>query len=239
LLSPQGKLDAAFRVVRVGDEAWLDVEGGFGARLAASLGRFRIRVDAEVEDRSPGRGMVAVRGSAPEPPRGVLALVVEARSTDGGVDLLGSVADLAAVAAEGLTADEYERARIEAGAGRLGVDLDESVIPQEAHLDAAAVSFTKGCFLGQELVCRIDTRGHVNRYLRRLAVAGATRPAPGAEIRAGDKVVGTVTSVTPEDGRPVVALGFVRREVDPPAEVIVGPDSQAVVATVQLALSAP
>jgi folate-binding protein YgfZ len=214
LLSPQGKLDAAFRVVRVGDEAWLDVEGGFGARLAASLGRFRIRVDAEVEDRSPGRGMVAVRGSAPEPPRGVLALVVEARSTDGGVDLLGSVADLAAVAAAGLTADEYERARIEAGAGRLGVDLDESVVPQEAHLDAAAVSFTKGCFLGQELVCRIDTRGHVNKYLRRLTDFAGAPPPPGAEIVAGEKVVGTVTS-----SAPTAALGYVRREVEPPAPV--------------------
>ena len=57
----------------------------------------------------------------------------------------------------------YEAARIEAGVPRLGVDVDETTIPQEAFLERDAVSFTKGCFLGQELVCRIDTRGHVNR----------------------------------------------------------------------------
>ena len=60
---------------------------------------------------------------------------------------------------------------------RQGPDLDESTIPQEAWLDRDAVSFTKGCFLGQELVCRIDTRGHVNRLLRWLVVEGDSRAA--------------------------------------------------------------
>jgi folate-binding Fe-S cluster repair protein YgfZ len=73
------------------------------------------------------------------------------------------------------------------------------------------VSFTKGCFVGQELVCRIDTRGHVNRYLRHLVPDDATTELPaGAEVVAGEKVVGKVTSAAPG-----IALGFVRREVDP------------------------
>ena len=105
---------------------------------------------------------------------------------------------------------------------KLGVDVTEKTIPQEAFLERSAVSFTKGCFLGQELVCRIDTRGHVNKYLRRLDVVGADRPEVGAEIRFGGDVVGTVTSVTPPDGGPVVALGYVRREVEVPAEVSIG-----------------
>ena len=63
----------------------------------------------------------------------------------------------------------YEALRIEPAIPRTGVDIDETTIPQEAFLERDAVSFTKGCFLGQELVCRIDTRGHVNRFLRRLA----------------------------------------------------------------------
>ena len=116
-----------------------------------------------------------------------------------------------------LDADAYERWRIEAGVPRLGVDLDERTIPQEAYLDRDAVSFTKGCFLGQELVCRIDTRGHVNRYLRRLDVAG-TRPPGGGRRRStvDGKVVGDGHERHPVDGGPVVALGYMRREVERP-----------------------
>ena len=111
--------------------------------------------------------------------------------------------------------DAYEVARVRAGVPRLGVDIDERTIPQEAFLERHAVSFTKGCFVGQELVCRIDTRGHVNRYLRRVTIADASPPA-GAEIVVGDKVVGALTSATGH-----AALGMVRREIEPPADVLV------------------
>jgi len=98
-------------------------------------------------------------------------------------------------------------------------ELDEKTIPQEAFLERDAVSFTKGCFLGQELVCRIDTRGRVNRYLRRLTSIVDGRPPRGSEIVSGDKVVGTVTSSVASADVPASALGYVRHEVDPPAEV--------------------
>ena len=115
------------------------------------------------------------------------------------------------------TAISEEIERIAAGVPRLGADLDDSVIPQEASLEVEAVSFTKGCFIGQELVCRIDSRGHVNRFLRHLVPAGDDVVLPvGAEITVGEKVVGTVTSSAPG-----IALGFVRREVDPPADATV------------------
>ncbi|MFM7271872.1 MAG: YgfZ/GcvT domain-containing protein [Actinomycetes bacterium] len=106
--------------------------------------------------------------------------------------------------------------RIAAGLPRMGVDLDDSVIPQEAELEVDAVSFTKGCFVGQELVCRIDSRGHVNRFLRRLEFEGSDVPRPGAVVLSGDREVGATTSVAP--GR---ALAFVRREVEPGTEVTV------------------
>jgi folate-binding protein YgfZ len=122
-----------------------------------------------------------------------------------------------APAVDDATADAEERERVAAGVPRLGRDLDESVIPQEAALEADAVSFTKGCFVGQELVCRIDTRGHVNRFLRHLVPADSTVVLPvGSEISAGAKVVGTVTSSAPGIG-----LGYVRREVEPGATVTV------------------
>ncbi len=103
-----------------------------------------------------------------------------------------------------VTDDEYEAMRIEAGVPRQGLDIDETTIAQEAFLERDAVSFTKGCFLGQELVCRIDTRGHVNRLLRRL-VADAPL-ARGATVVADGKEVGTVTS----------AVGGVALATDPP-----------------------
>ena len=104
-----------------------------------------------------------------------------------------------------------EAARIAAGIPRMGADLDDSVIPQEAFLELSAVSFTKGCFIGQELVCRIDSRGHVNRFLRHLVPEDASLTlAFGAEITVDGKVVGSVTSAAPG-----IAMGFVRREVDP------------------------
>src|SRR5207247_8329473 len=109
----------------------------------------------------------------------------------------------------------YERARIEAGVPRQGFDIDDRTIPQEAGLEVDAVSFTKGCFVGQELVCRIDTRGHVNRQLRRLrATAGDL--VRSAAVTLDGKAVGEVTSSAGE-----VALAMLRHEVEPGAAVVV------------------
>ena len=215
LLSPQGKLDVDFRLVRVGDDAWLDCDPGLGAQLAASLNRFKIRVDAEVVDVTGEFGMLTHVGgagaSSPDAPDGVRVV-----PTRWGHDLVGphdrlprhSVVDPVA----------FEAWRIEQGIPVQPVDVDETTIPQEAFLEQDAVSFTKGCFLGQELVCRIDTRGHVNRFLRRFTQIEGDWPVPGAEVVSGGKVVGALTSVA-DDALRTGALGYVRREVEPPAVV--------------------
>jgi tRNA-modifying protein YgfZ len=243
LLTPQGKLDVDFRLLRVGDEAWLDCDPGFGEQLAASLNRFRIRVKCDVIDRTGSWGSLAVRGPGAVDVASALnvevsatlhahvpfddAVVVRAPWPGGdGFDVVGPTSTVAS-AADRLTAagvascssDAYEALRIEVGVPRQGYDLDEKTIPQEAFLERDAVSFTKGCFLGQELVCRIDTRGRVNRYLRRLTSIADGRPPRGSEIVSGDKVVGTVTSSVASADVPAAALGYVRHEVDPPAEV--------------------
>jgi folate-binding protein YgfZ len=162
--------------------------------------------------------MVAVRGAAPvAAPDGCAALPVR-WSTGTGVDVIGPRAALAPIAPHGLTAEDYERARIESGVPRLGPDLDDSTIPQEAGLDRDSVSFTKGCFLGQELVARIDSRGHVNRHLQRIRPRDASLTLePGAEVEVAGKVVGAVTSSVPG-----LALGYVRHEVVPPAAATAG-----------------
>ena len=113
-----------------------------------------------------------------------------------------------------VTEGEYESRRVEAGVPRQGYDIDESTIAQEAFLERDAVSFTKGCFLGQELVCRIDSRGHVNRLLRRLRADAPL--ARGSAVVVDGKEVGTVTTTVG-----AVALATIRRAVEPGSEVLV------------------
>lgn len=112
-------------------------------------------------------------------------------------------------------ADELERLRIEAGTPRYGNEIDDRVLPAEAGLDERAVSFTKGCYPGQEPVARQHHRGKVNRRLRVLEVEG--RPEPETAVVLGEKDVGRVTSAV--DG---LALAYVRVEVPDDAELTVG-----------------
>jgi folate-binding protein YgfZ len=227
LLHPQGKLDVAFRATRVGDDWWLDTDPEFAAQLAESLSRYKIRVNAEIEDRSADTGLasavVAAAAETPSLPAPLRAIPTEWGAAEG-FDVVGPIADVAAWLEDAPyrrgTADELEVLRIEIGVPKQGIDVDDKTIPQEAFLEVDAVSFTKGCFIGQELVCRIDTRGHVNRFLRRLSVDGGSVPPAGAEVLVDGRAVGHVTSAAavPGDER-VVALAMIRREVEPPADV--------------------
>jgi folate-binding protein YgfZ len=219
LLSPQGKLDVAFRLLRVTDEElWLDTDPGFGAQLADSLNKFRIRVKAEVADKSEEMSVVSLIG--PRAPASVdVGDAAHVVATAHGVDVIGPRGALAAVRRfPAVDAEVFDAWRIEQGIPVQPLDVDEKTIPQEAELEVDAVSFTKGCFLGQELVCRIDSRGHVNRFLRRFESIDGDWPVRGADVVVDGKVVGALTSVAPES-LPTGALGYVRREVEPPATV--------------------
>ncbi|HSO96458.1 MAG TPA: hypothetical protein VLV81_10495 [Acidimicrobiia bacterium] len=223
LLSPQGKLDVAFRILRAGAEWWLDTDADYAPRLLASLNRFRIRVKVDLEDRTPTTGLVSTLGV----PIGAVPDGVHALPTDWagqpGVDLLGpldavrAAADATDPTVERWTPERFEAFRIEAGVPRLGVDIDDATIPQEAFLERDAVSFTKGCFVGQELVCRIDTRGHVNRYLRGVRIPDGTTPPAGATVVVDGTDRGTLTSIAVVPGETrAVGLAMVRREIEPP-----------------------
>lgn len=155
-------------------------------------------------------------------------------ATDGGVDVVCAAEDTDAVAAAlreaGATPvpeDAAEVDRIERGRPRYGVDLDSSVIPQEAGLNDRAVSFTKGCYVGQETVARLFYRGRPNRHLRGLRLGAPV--ARGTEVVAGEKAVGRVTSVADSPAHGPIALAFVRREVEPGASVTVGDTTATVV----------
>ena len=115
--------------------------------------------------------------------------------------------------------DVLERLRIEAGVPAMGPELTDRTIPAEAGVVERSVSFTKGCFTGQELVARIDSRGgNVPRHLRRLEAEGPDALPVGGDVVVAGQVVGEVTSSVPAgNGRPAVALAYVGRAVEPPA----------------------
>jgi folate-binding protein YgfZ len=190
LLTPKGRIVAPLRVVRDPADGFLLItEAELAEPVAAALLRARFAAKCEIGVRSyhgflrlgPGVGIrVADYG-------------VEARE--------GWSEDEVDAAAPG----ELEALRIEAGTPAWGKELDETVLPAEAGLDATHISFTKGCYPGQEPVARLHHRGHPNRGLRVLELENAQ---PGNELVYEGKVVGRITSSVP--GR---ALAYVRREV--------------------------
>lgn len=223
LLQPQGKVDAWLRVTRMPAGAFaLDVEAGFGAAVVARLRRFMLRVDLELTELpAPDHTALAVRGpgSATMPIDAEAPLLRAELALPGheGVDVFatGAIAHPDGLAIVG--ADDLETWRIERGIPAMGAEISETVIPAELGqwLVDASVSFTKGCFTGQELVARIDSRGgNVARRLRGLVLDAPV--SPGAEVVVGDGVVGTVTSVAVSPTLGPVALAFVHRSVDPP-----------------------
>jgi tRNA-modifying protein YgfZ len=224
LLQPTGKVDAWLRVSRVdGDAFLLDVDAGFGPAVTERLSRFKLRTKADIEA-APSWHCLAVRGrrveminaiKAPAPWPGI-----------DGVDLLTTdVLDVAALGLPQVGADAFEALRIECGIPAMGSELTEATIPAEAGqwVIDASVSFTKGCFTGQELVARIDSRGgNVPRHLRGVVIGTNVLPPVGAVVAVGDDEVGTITSVGESlERRAPIALAFIGRRVDPPAEATV------------------
>jgi folate-binding protein YgfZ len=132
-----------------------------------------------------------------------------------GPDLVGRLS--AAVAARGgqpLGARVMDVARVESGIPAYGIDMDEENLPQETGLEADAISYDKGCYLGQEVVARIHFRGHVNQRLRGLRFDEAL-PEPGVALVRDGKPVGRVTSAQRSPSYGPIGLGYVRREVEP------------------------
>jgi folate-binding protein YgfZ len=104
----------------------------------------------------------------------------------------------------------FHHARTMAGFPWFGIDLDEANLPQEANRDSLAISFTKGCYLGQETVARLDALGQVQKKLVRWAIAGAV-PEAGSKLVSGEKTVGRLTSVAADAAGGAIAIGMARR----------------------------
>jgi folate-binding protein YgfZ len=187
LLTAKARVIAPLRVVRRGaDEFLLSTEPELGERVSTELVRARFAAKAEIE-REEHEAWFVLDGE--------------------------EVLDERPAGAE-VSDEEYERWRIAAGIPRWGAEIDDRVLPAEAGLDETHISFTKGCYPGQEPIARQHYRGKVNRRLRVLGVESAR---PGDEIREGSKVVGRVTSAVPG-----IALGYVRSEVPGDATLEIG-----------------
>jgi folate-binding protein YgfZ len=207
LLAPNGKVDALVRVTRLNAEEWLlDTDGGYGEAVRVRLDRFKLRTKVEfaIEEAS------VVRFTGP-PPAGLDAIATIPSPWPGldGTDVITSAPVDAAPPAD------YERSRISAGIPRMGAEIDERTIPAESGLIDLTVSFTKGCYTGQELVARVDSRGsNVPRHLTRLRSAGEM--ASGSDLLdESGATVGRVTSAVPQHEGGWVALGLVKRGIEP------------------------
>jgi folate-binding protein YgfZ len=200
LLTPKGRVIAPLLVWRRGtDDFLLLTEPELGEVVVAHLRRLRIASRCEIEPEEHTSAIVF--GAADGIPNGDYGVAA--------FELLDAPID----AEPG--DEELERLRILARTPRWGREVDEGILPAEAGLDERAISFTKGCYPGQEPLARLHNRGHVNRTLRVLAVDGEVREAD--EVRFGGTAVGRVTSTVPG-----LALAYVRVEVPDDAELEVG-----------------
>jgi folate-binding protein YgfZ len=214
LLTPKARVIATLRVQRRGpDNFLLLTEPELGERVLSHL--LRMRLGAKVEIELENLDSILVLG-APHP--GTLNAIA---NEDYGMPAFESIARRSVVGDDvaRISDEELEALRIRARTPRYGKEIDERVLPAEAGLVERAVSFTKGCYPGQEPIARLHYRGHANRGLCVLEIAGDALPPYDAEVRYGDRAVGRVTSAAREpDGR-IVALAFVRTEVPDDTEL--------------------
>ncbi len=214
LLTAKARVIAPIVVLRRGhDDFLLLTEPELGERLLHELHRARFAAQCTIEPEEHSSTLVLggdpVPGAVPNLDYGVPAFELLDDEPEGAVPI---------------AEDELERLRILAGAPRWGRELDDRVLPAEAGLEARAISFSKGCYPGQEPVARLHYRGHPNRGLRVLRLAGDELPPYDVELSHEGKTVGRITSAV-RDGDGLLALAYVRREVPDDAVLTTGSSS--------------
>lgn len=230
VLNATGHLLADLCIVNRGDNLLLDMERENLEKIFRLLDDYVITEDVEIADHSDALACLSVQGPLVDANR-IRALcsdsahVVPADHTgEGGVDIYLRAQEaptlwqrLVAAGARPVGAKAAEVLRVEAGVPLYGVDMDESTIPLEANLEATHISHTKGCYVGQEVIARIHSRGHTNRALTGLLLEGECLPARDNKIFPAEgetnREVGWVTSAirSPAIGGGI-ALGYVRHE---------------------------
>jgi len=237
-LTPKGKMLGDLRVLDLGDELLLDTERVALQELFNMIRRYKLGSDVELHKRTLELGLLSLIGPDARRVAGADDLVEEHANrraeiaaqpvvlvaTDVGIDVFAPAEGIEAVrgalAGTPVSEEAAEVLRVERGRPRYGVDLDDGVIPQEAGLNERAVSFTKGCYVGQETVARLYYRGKPNRHLRGLRLSAPA--ARGDVLRLGAKEVGRLGTVALSPVHGPIALALVRREAGPGDTVAVG-----------------
>lgn len=236
-LSAQGRILGDACIYNLGDSLLLDTEPELRAKLFEHLDKFIIADDALLEDETDAFACVAIEGPSAtqratalgipfsaepfgvEPFRTGFTVRTSAFATDG-VRVFLPVAEKAALvkrlSAElpEAFAEDARIVRLENGKARYGEDITERYLVQETQL-LSAVSFNKGCYIGQEIVERVRSRAQVHRHLRAIRITGQSVPEPGTKLMSGDAVVGEITSAaySPALGEGV-GLAYVRTEAE-------------------------
>ncbi|MEA2404971.1 MAG: hypothetical protein QOE08_1618 [Thermoleophilaceae bacterium] len=236
LLTHKGKMQADMRVLRGDDWLLIDSEPETLPAIARMVTTYSIGRDVRSEDRTAEDAILSLVGPAArerldvQPPAEEHSWVTGEHgmyvATDAGVDVICPAADAegvrAALGVEAVSEEAAEVIRVESGRPRYGLDMDLDTIPEEAGLNDRAVSFTKGCYVGQETVARLHYKGKPNRHLRGLRLSAPAEA--GGEIRLGDKVVGHLGSAVESPAHGPIALALVRREANPGDSVAIGTD---------------
>jgi folate-binding protein YgfZ len=244
LLDRKGHIQADMRVLRPGEGPGLllllEPEGLEAARRHLQM--YKVGREVEVRDASEERSLlsligpraVEIAGPAPLPEDACEEVTVGgarclAVGTPEGIDLIVPAVErdrlmeaLLAGGADEVSPEAAEILRIEAGRPRFGAEMGSETMPAEAGIVERAVSFTKGCYIGQETVARLHYKGRPNRHLRGLKLSGPARP--GALVRLGEKEVGSLGSAAVSPAHGPVGLAILRREAEPGATVSVGED---------------
>ena len=243
LLDRKGHMQADMRVLcPAAGEIWIDTEPEALAGVRRHLETYKIGRDVAIADLTGERTILALIGPRSVEIAGTAVLAEHACETAsvggvaclavgtaGGVDLIAKQADagrlreaLVEAGAVEVGIEAVEVLRIEAGRARFGAEMSAETMPAEAGIVEDAVSFTKGCYIGQEPVARLHYRGRPNRHLRGLELSA---PVPaGASLTLGEKEVGRIGSACVSPARGPIALAIVRREAEPGAELAVGED---------------
>jgi folate-binding protein YgfZ len=242
LLDRKGHLQADMRVLLLGPgRIWLDLEPGTSDAVMRHLSLYRVGSDVEISDLDAERSILSVIGSEAAAVTGTPDLAAEhahrvldvaaarcrAVATDVGIDLISTTSDVDSVAAslcdagaERVTEAAAEIVRVETGRPRFGCEMSTATIPQEAGIEGRAVSFTKGCYIGQETVARLHYRGRPNRRLRGLRL---TEPvADGDPITRAGRELGRIGTAVVSPALGPIALAIIRREAEPGSRVEVG-----------------
>jgi tRNA-modifying protein YgfZ len=249
LLDRKGHMQGDMRVLRLHEEdVWLDTEAEAAGRVLRHLQMYSVGRDVELEDASDAWAIVSLIGPASAELAGTAMPATEhaqsflqrdgieilAVATDLGLDLIVRADQaeslrrlLSASGAAEVSEAAAEIVRVESGRPRFGKEMTERTIPQEAGINDRAVSFSKGCYIGQETVARLHYRGKPNRQLRGLKLAAPARDSDPVAL--GERELGQVGTAVVSPALGPIALAILRREAEPGATVLVGDGIEATV----------